>query len=191
MNYLLASPLEFLFFRKWRKELLKGVEGKVLEIGVGIGNNLKYYPLNCEVTAIDIDKKALDKARKVSIKYENYHIIEMDGQALKFKDKTFDYVITPLSLCSMPDQIGALTEIYRVLKDNCELRMMEHVKSNKKYLYNLQSHLNGINKKIFGCDLIKNTEESVIKAGFKIIYSKNLGIDDMFRYIRAKKQGGS
>ena len=191
MNYALAYPFEVLLFRKWRKELLNGVKGKILEIGVGTGNNLKYYPKNCEVTAIDVDKKAVEKAKKIFKKYHNYKIMEMDAQNLTFDDSTFDYVISPLVLCSIPNPSKALKEINRVLKRNGELRTMEHVKSQKKYLYNLQSRLNGINKKIFGCDLTRNTEEEIKKSGFKITYSENIGIDDMFRYIYAKKQGGN
>ena len=38
---LIDLPLELLFFRKWRKEALSGLRGKVLEVGVGTGRNLK------------------------------------------------------------------------------------------------------------------------------------------------------
>ena len=50
---LIDLPLELFFFRKWRKEALSGLSGKVLEVGVGTGRNLKYYPAGCSVTGID------------------------------------------------------------------------------------------------------------------------------------------
>jgi demethylmenaquinone methyltransferase/2-methoxy-6-polyprenyl-1,4-benzoquinol methylase len=36
---LIDLPLEFFFFRKWRKEALSNLSGKVLEVGVGTGRN--------------------------------------------------------------------------------------------------------------------------------------------------------
>ncbi|KJR47288.1 Phosphatidylethanolamine N-methyltransferase [Desulfosporosinus sp. I2] len=37
-----------------RRELFSGVTGKVLEVGVGTGKNLEFYPSECEVMGIDI-----------------------------------------------------------------------------------------------------------------------------------------
>jgi len=48
----LEKPMEY-SVAKWRQELMKEVSGKVLEVGVGTGKNLAYYPEGLEVTAID------------------------------------------------------------------------------------------------------------------------------------------
>lgn len=61
---LIDLPLEIFFFRKWRKEALSDLSGKVLEIGVGSGRNLKYYPSNALVTGIDASEGMLEKARE-------------------------------------------------------------------------------------------------------------------------------
>lgn len=61
---LIDLPLELLFFQKWRKEALSGLSGKVLEVGVGSGRNLKYYPSNAQVTGIDNSEGMLEEARK-------------------------------------------------------------------------------------------------------------------------------
>src|SRR5699024_3047986 len=49
---------------KWRKELLQHAKGKVLEVGVGTGLNLKYYPDHAEVIGIDFSPAILQKARE-------------------------------------------------------------------------------------------------------------------------------
>jgi demethylmenaquinone methyltransferase/2-methoxy-6-polyprenyl-1,4-benzoquinol methylase len=46
---LIDLPLELPYFRKWRKEALSDLSGKVLEAGIGTGRNLKYYPSRCSV----------------------------------------------------------------------------------------------------------------------------------------------
>jgi len=47
---LLDLPLKLLIFKKWRKEALSSLNGKILKVGVGTGINMKYYPPCCSVT---------------------------------------------------------------------------------------------------------------------------------------------
>jgi phosphatidylethanolamine/phosphatidyl-N-methylethanolamine N-methyltransferase len=52
-------------FRPWREKLWQFVYGpKVLEVGVGTGKNIEFWPLNCEITAIDLTPGMLDIARQ-------------------------------------------------------------------------------------------------------------------------------
>ena len=39
----LEGGIEKIRFSGWRRNLLKGVKGNVLEVGVGTGKNLEYY----------------------------------------------------------------------------------------------------------------------------------------------------
>ena len=64
---LIDLPLELFFFRKWRKEALSNLSGKVLDVGVGTGRNLMYYPAGCRVIGIDKSEKMLRKAREKAI----------------------------------------------------------------------------------------------------------------------------
>ncbi|HET8686267.1 MAG TPA: methyltransferase domain-containing protein [Methanosarcina sp.] len=61
---LLDLPLELFFFGKWRKEALAGLSGKVLEVGVGTGRNLKHYPASCRVIGIDKSEGMLREHEK-------------------------------------------------------------------------------------------------------------------------------
>ncbi len=178
---------ELIFLKKWRKRLLENVKGNVLEIGIGTGKNLPYYK-NCNLAGIDISPTMIEITKKYAKKLNiNCNIKVMSAEKLKFKDNQFNYVISSLILCDIPNPIKALKEMKRVLKKNGELRMIEHMKSNKNFIYNLQIYLNNTNKKIFGCDLLRDTEGNIKKAGFKIIKVKNIFLGDMFRVIIAKK----
>ena len=54
---------EVLAFRRWRRLLWDLVpDGKVLEVGVGTGKNLRYYREDTDVTAIDFSPRMLRRA---------------------------------------------------------------------------------------------------------------------------------
>jgi phosphatidylethanolamine/phosphatidyl-N-methylethanolamine N-methyltransferase len=57
---LLEKPLERLQFAQWRARLGERITGKrVLEVGVGTGKNIRYYPQGAKVTAIDLSPRML------------------------------------------------------------------------------------------------------------------------------------
>ncbi|MGM0531291.1 MAG: class I SAM-dependent methyltransferase, partial [Bacteroidota bacterium] len=51
-------------FSKWRTELLKEARGKTLEVGIGTGKNIPYYPGDVELTGIDFSEKMIEIASK-------------------------------------------------------------------------------------------------------------------------------
>jgi phosphatidylethanolamine/phosphatidyl-N-methylethanolamine N-methyltransferase len=72
-RYNLLAPiydlLEFLperlYYAKWRKNLWARVGGnEVIEIGIGTGKNIAYYPKGVTVKGIDISKNMLSKAER-------------------------------------------------------------------------------------------------------------------------------
>jgi len=58
-------PLEFRF-RRWRENLWKlvGNTDTVLELGVGTGKNIGFYPAGADITAIDISEQMVMRARR-------------------------------------------------------------------------------------------------------------------------------
>ena len=99
---LMEWPLEFFFFARWRKEALSGLKGRVLDVGIGTGKNLKYYPPGCSVTGIDNSEGMLEKAQTSAEDMKNVTLLLMDAGHLEFPDKSFDYVVTIFVLCSIP-----------------------------------------------------------------------------------------
>ena len=59
----LERPMGTSRFAKWRKEIVPQATGKTLEVGVGTGKNIPFYPENIDLTAIDFSKKMLEKAQ--------------------------------------------------------------------------------------------------------------------------------
>lgn len=61
--YALFEPIaEYLGLRRVRRRLLRQATGEVLEVAVGTGANLPYYPGGCRITAVDVSEAMLERA---------------------------------------------------------------------------------------------------------------------------------
>jgi ubiquinone/menaquinone biosynthesis C-methylase UbiE len=75
---------------QWRKMVWQQAKGNVLEVGVGTGKNIQYYPEDIEVTAIDFSEKMLEKAKaKARQLNKKADLRLMDVQKLEFPDEFF------------------------------------------------------------------------------------------------------
>ncbi len=182
-------PVEKIWFRGWRKEYLAPLKGKILEVGVGTGENIKYYNSEAEVIGIDFSEKMLKSAQKKLINSErnNITLIQMDAEKLNFKDNSFDYVITTFVFCSIPNPAKALAEIKRVLKPTGRLIMIEHVLSKNKIIALIEHIHNPITRFLMGVNINRDTKQNIINSGMKIVIDKPLALFDVFRLFVAKK----
>jgi ubiquinone/menaquinone biosynthesis C-methylase UbiE len=114
---LMESPMEWMSVSDWRRELIGAVSGKVLEIGVGTGKNIPYYPPETELTGVDISPKMLKRAQgKAKALGMNVEFSVMDIEQMTFPDESFDYVVSTFVFCSVPDPVRGLQEVRRVLR---------------------------------------------------------------------------
>jgi len=184
---LFESIIEKILFSKWRKKALSDLEGKVLEVGVGTGKNLKYYSQEVKLTGIDISPKMLAKAKKKRQKLAVEADLElMDAQRMEFKDNTFDFVVVTFVLCSIPDPQKALQEIKRVLKEDGKLIALEHVLSGNPFIALWENIHNPITRGLFGVNVNRDTRSNIESSGFKVVTDDELAISDVFRCFECK-----
>jgi len=95
---------------------------RILDIAAGAGEQSitaaeKVGPTGY-VLATDLAPKILEYALELATEkgIQNIEIKEMDGENLTVPDNSFDTVISRVGLIFFPDQLKALSEIYRVLK---------------------------------------------------------------------------
>jgi len=174
---LMEAPVELFLFRKWRRAVLSDLHGNVLEVGTGTGKNLEYYPKDCKVTAIDISPKMLKHAKKRMAGMDNISLLA---------DNSFDYVITTFVLCSIPNPVAALREMWRVCKPDGLVINLEHMRSSNRVLTFLENVLNPISVFFMGVNLNRKTVENIKKAGLSVVEEKHLVLRDVFRLIRSK-----
>jgi len=172
---------------EWRAILWKEARGKVLEVGVGTGKNIEYYPDNIEVTAIDFSEKMLARAKNKAQKLsKRVDLLLMDVQNLDFPDETFDTIITTCVFWSVPDAVKGLKEIKRVCKKDGQIIMLEHVKSKNKFIGALMEVLNPIIVRIIGANINRDTVENLEKAGITVDLEKDLMVD-IVKHLKCSK----
>jgi hypothetical protein len=82
-------------FRRWRPRLWEFVRGpKILEVGVGTGKNMPFYPRQAAITAIDLTPGMLDRARQRAQRLGIEVDLQLgDVQQLTFPDHAFDTAV--------------------------------------------------------------------------------------------------
>lgn len=175
---LLEKPIEIMALKKWRLEVMKDLKGKILEVGVGTGKNIEYYPEGIDITAIDFSEKMLEKAKEKAKRLnKEVDLIQMDAQDIKFLDNTFDTVFTTCVFCSVPDPVKGLKEIRRVCKPTGKIIMIEHVRSERKLLGLIMDVLNPLVVNTYGANINRRTVENIHKSGYTKVEVANLSGD--------------
>jgi ubiquinone/menaquinone biosynthesis C-methylase UbiE len=156
--------------RKLRRRLLRHASGNVLEVAVGTGMNLPYYPPGCRITAVDVSREMLNVARRRAAKLSmDVSFSLAEEAALSFSDKNFDTVVSSLTTCTFPNPVAALQEMARVCKPTGRILLVEHGRSNREWLGRWQDRRADSFAKQLGCHWNREPLELVRKAGLEVV----------------------
>lgn len=105
---------------------------KILEIGVGPGSTLEFYPPTSQVVGIDISapmiKRARIKASRInSGNHYEFHV--MDACNLDFPDNSFDMVMAAYVITTVCDPVKVCREMLRVVKPGGQIIAINHSRS--------------------------------------------------------------
>lgn len=183
-------PIEQLLFKSWRKQLWDQLTGpNVLEIGVGTGKNIPYYPKDIELTGIDLSPGMLKRAKRLLTEKQRNHVTlkEMDAQDMDFTDNHFDDVVATFVFCSVPDPILGLKEAFRVTKPGGNLHLLEHMRADHTALASAMDKLDSPIHYLSGVHIARRTVSNVKKAGWNIESVYDLTSGGIVKKIEATK----
>jgi ubiquinone/menaquinone biosynthesis C-methylase UbiE len=162
---LLMAPADWLGFARYRARLMRGLTGRVLELGAGTGRNGRENPTN-DIVCLDRDLASLQRARAQGLTA----VVCADASALPFKTRAFDAVVESLVFCSLPEPTAALAEIRRVLEPEGELRMIDHVLGHGR-VGRLQQALAPAWLHVTGeCHLNRDVSALLAPSGFRVLH---------------------
>ncbi len=173
----------------WREQLWRMIIGpSVLEVGVGTGRNMPYYPEGVEVTAIDLTPGMLDRAKaRAQALGKPVQLNLGDVQRLNYADQTFDSVVATCVFCSVPNPVLGLQEIRRVLKPGGTVLLLEHMRSENPVVGKIMDWINPLIVPMMGANINRRTVENVRQSGLEIVQVEKLDGDGIFKRIIARR----
>jgi phosphatidylethanolamine/phosphatidyl-N-methylethanolamine N-methyltransferase len=114
---------------------------RILEVGVGTGLSLGLYPTDAHVTGIDISTEMLAKARRRAERHSLVQVealLEMDAEAMRFEDQSFDKVVAMYVASVVPNPVGLVAEMRRVCRPGGEIVIVNHFRSEHPFLRSVE-----------------------------------------------------
>lgn len=150
---------------------------RILDLGCGTGQTAAFIAKHygCQVTALDVEKKMLEKAA-ARFEHDQLHVqlVESSAENLPFKEQSFDYVLAE-SVISFTEVSKALKQCFRVLKNGGQLIAIEMTKEIERTLSDEEERQI---KSFYGVKEIMTEHEWCAKmkeAGFEKMNVVNVG----------------
>lgn len=184
---LLDFPFEMTRYRKWRPLLFQLAKGRILEVGVGTGRNIEFYPREDGVVAVDLSEGMLTRAKKRAERQgSSVPLLQMSAYELGFLDETFDTVISTFLFCVLPDTERGLQEMWRVSKREGRVICLEYVLSRQKVRRAWMKMLSPYVRWLYGASFEKDVSGKLKEAGFSLIEERFL-LSDIVKLVVAQK----
>src|SRR5207302_1774 len=171
--------MERILFEDGRQGVCSKAIGDVLEVAIGTGRNVPFYPPNVRLTAIEFSPAMLEIARRRAAELGRPVDLRLgDAQALDLPNTAFDTVVCTLSLCGIPDERRAIREMKRVLRPGGRLILLDHVAGSPVWVRAIQWLLERITIPLQGEHFRRRPRLTAEAEGFlvEIAERKKLGI---------------
>lgn len=153
-----------------RRQLLAHAHGRVLDIAVGTGKNLPFYPAECQLWGVDLAAGMLQRAQQRALLFgREIALVQGDAASLPYPDASFDTIVCTLGGCIFPDPIRTFQEFRRVCRATGRLLFLEHVRPPQPLLSLLADALTPISARVVGCHPNRPTVQYLQDAGLKLV----------------------
>ena len=152
-----------------RGRICSRASGRTLELAIGTGLNLPFYPDGVPLTGIDLSPAMLAiasrRARELGVDAD---LRLGDAHDLDFPDESFDTVVATLFLSSVPSPRQAAAEVLRVLKPGGRLLLLDHVRSPIWPARLVERLLDPPVRRFAGCHLLRDPLDYLGAVGFRV-----------------------
>lgn len=164
-----TKGLDRVLLDRMRGRLLRNARGRVLEVAIGTGKNLLYYPDDCEVAGVDVSAEMLrvaeKRARDAGRRFDG---AVCDAGRMPYPDELFDTVVCTLAACTFTDPVPVLREMARVCRSDGRTLFLEHVRPTSPLGARFFDGLSRLTVPLLGCHPNRDTVASIEAAGLRI-----------------------
>ncbi len=177
---LLDGLYEWSWKRRLRAELFAhALPGRLLDVGVGTGCNLPFYPKDARVVGIDASPAMLARARARATRLGfALELRRMNLLELGFPDGSFDTVAATFVLLCLPDelQLPALRELARVTRPGGRILLLDYHRSSRTAVRWWTRLLSGWLRWAFAARFDPTTERHLAEAGLRtLLHAHRMG----------------
>ncbi|WP_053202100.1 class I SAM-dependent methyltransferase [Jiangella muralis] len=173
-----------------KRALFADLPEQVVEIGPGTGANLRYYRPGTRLVAIEPNVHMHGPLRAAARR----HGIELElrtatAERMALPDASVDAVVSTLVLCTVPDPVAAVEEVWRVLRPGGRLLFLEHVRADGGYGRLQRLTARPWHWLFEGCDVRRDTERTIRDAGFTSVDLQHYSMRSAFLPINPQIAG--
>jgi phosphatidylethanolamine/phosphatidyl-N-methylethanolamine N-methyltransferase len=131
------------FGRLVRKRIAKAISHmniqdthRVLDLGIGTGVSLNYYPNRGRIIGVDLSSGMLRECRKKIRERGLDHatVFQADAMVLPFGDDTFDHVFISHVISVVSDPYNLVREAQRVARPGARIVIVNHFQSTNRFI---------------------------------------------------------
>lgn len=155
----------------YRKRVVAMAHGRVLEVGIGSGLNLPFYPPGISsIQGLEPSPRLVAMAQRTAAGASlPVSFIEGSAEAIPLDNASIDTVVTTWSLCTIPHADQALAEMRRVLKPGGQLLFVEHGTGPEARVRRWQNRLTPLWSRVSGgCHLNRPIQTLIEQADFDL-----------------------
>jgi phosphatidylethanolamine/phosphatidyl-N-methylethanolamine N-methyltransferase len=119
-------------------------DDRVLDLGIGTGASLRYYPRDRgRIFGIDLSSGMLDlcRQRMHNQNRQNATVVQGDAMHLPFADNSFDLVFISHVISVVSDPCKLVQEAQRVAKQSARIVILNHFQSTNRFVAMIESWL--------------------------------------------------
>ena len=116
---------------------------KVLDLGIGTGASLNFYPNRGRIIGVDLSPGMLRECRKKIAHRGLDHatVFQADAMRLPFGDDTFDHVFISHVISVVSDPYKLVMEAQRVAKPGARIVILNHFQSTNRFIALIENWL--------------------------------------------------
>ncbi len=152
-----------------KRELVGGLRGHVLEIGVGRGANFGLLHPDVRWTGLEPHRAARSRLRPDAV---GRTVLDAHAEAIPLQDGSVDAVLATVVLCSVRSPERAVTEVCRVLRPGGRFVFFEHVAAPRGSWRRARQRLVAPASRMLdrGCDPSRETSQVLAAAPFRELH---------------------